>query len=146
MQPMIYVLGSLKNAQVPHVGNLLRAKGWDVFDDWHGGGPEADDEWKRYEQVRGRSYTEALYDRYANHIFSFDREHLDLAVAGVLLLPAGKSAHLELGYLAGQGKRTYILYDQDESDTSRWEVMYQFATGVAVSEASLLEMVGEPHG
>ena len=43
----------------------------------------------------------------------------------VLVLPAGKSGHLELGYMIGSGKRGYILFDDDVEDC-RWDVMYQF--------------------
>jgi hypothetical protein len=40
-------------------------------------------------------------------------------------MPAGKSGHLELGYMLGQGKRGYVLFDKEPE---RWDIMYQFAT------------------
>lgn len=127
----IYLIGSLRNPEIPKVGNLLRADGHTVFDDWHAGGPSADDEWKRYETERGRSYQEALNGWAARHIFEFDKHHLDECEVGVLVLPAGKSAHLELGYLVGSGKTGYILMD----DPDRWDVMMQFGVSVfSVSE------------
>jgi hypothetical protein len=43
-----------------------------------------------------------------------------------LILPAGKSGHLELGYMIGKGKLGYILLE----DPDRWDVMYQFSSGV----------------
>ena len=46
----------------------------------------------------------------------------------VPVLPAGRSAHLELGYTIGNGKSGFILLDP--SDDPRWDVMYQFATAV----------------
>lgn len=120
---MIYITGSLRNSQIPIIGNKLRELGQEVFDDWHSVGPEADDKWKEYEQRRGRSYREALQGYAARHVFSFDRAHLDRADAVLLVLPAGRSGHLELGYAVGQGKKGYILLD----DPDRWDVMYQFA-------------------
>jgi nucleoside 2-deoxyribosyltransferase len=52
-------------------------------------------------------------------------------------MPAGKSGHLELGYVSGKGKPTYVLFDHEPE---RWDVMYQFATGgVFFSLESLLE-------
>lgn len=99
-----------------------------MFDDWFAAGPIADDSWKEYEQNRGHTYIEALNNYAAKHVFSFDKHHLDRVDAGILVYPAGKSAHLEMGYLAGQGKPTYILFDGDP-ELDRWDVMLQFATG-----------------
>ena len=89
----------------------LRSAGFDAFDDWHGAGPEADDEWKRYEQERGRNYLEAIDGYHAWHVFGFDKHHLDTSDLGLLVLPAGRTGHMELGYLIGQGKPGYILID-----------------------------------
>ena len=124
---MIYLVGSLRNPQIPLIGNELRSRGFSVFDDWFAGGPEADDSWKDYEETRGRSYTSALDGFAAKHVFEYDKYHLDRASAGLMVLPAGKSGHLELGYLIGQGKPGFILLDT----VDRWDVMYQFAEVVS---------------
>src|SRR5688572_25528020 len=107
----IYLIGSLRNPDIPALGHLLRRQGWDVFDDWHAAGPEADDYWLQYEKSKGSTYKEALSGYAAKHVFAFDKFHLHRVDAGVLVLPAGKSGHLELGYLAGLGKPTYIVFD-----------------------------------
>ena len=126
MSKIIYLIGSLRNPEVPKIGKMLRNEtGYDVFDDWFAGGPEADDAWKRYEETRGRTYDEALFGRAAEHVFDYDHFHLDRADIGVLVLPAGKSGHLELGYLIGQKKPGLILL---ENGVDRWDVMYKFAT------------------
>ena len=141
MSKTVYLIGSLRNPEIPNIGNALREKlGYDVFDDWFAGGKIADDEWQAYETSRGHSYADALRGIAADHVFSFDKYHLDRADVGVLVLPAGKSGHLELGYLAGQGKRTYILFDKVPE---RWDVMYKFATNVAFSLKELMEMLYE---
>ena len=140
MTKSVYVIGSLRNPRIPTVGNKLRALGLDVFDDWHAGGPEADDEWKRYETERGRSYPEALNGEAADHVFSFDLFHLNRCDAAVLVYPAGKSAHLELGYMIGQGKPGWALLDEDPD---RWDVMLKFATGVFFSEEEMLKTLKE---
>lgn len=132
----IYLIGSLRNEQVPLTANKLREAGYEVFDDWFAAGPEADDYWKEYEIRRGRSYREALSGHAARHVFNFDRHHLDTCDAAVLLLPAGKSGHLELGYVVGQGKPGYILLE--EGADPRWDVMYGFATGVFESVEELV--------
>lgn len=132
----IYVISSLKNPKVPHLGNQLRDLGYDVMDHWWGGGPEADDCWQKYERIRGRTYKEALYDHYATHIWGYDKCHLDASDIGVMLLPVGRSAHIELGYLMGQDKLTFVLFD---GEPERYEVMYRFATDVFFNQEDLLE-------
>jgi hypothetical protein len=120
---MIYLIGSLRNPEIPVIAGKLREAGLEVFDDWYAAGPEADDKWRDYEQGRGRTYTEALNGLAAEHVFEFDRYHLERADAGIIVLPAGKSGHLELGWLLGRGKRGYILLDSPD----RWDLMYKFA-------------------
>lgn len=121
----IYLIGSLRNPEVPKIAAAIRNLGFNVFDDWHAAGPTADDEWKRYEQERGRTYIDALRNgEAAEHVFSFDEYHLNTSDIGVLVLPAGKSGHLELGLLGGQGKPIFILLAPDDV---RWDVMYKFA-------------------
>ena len=132
----IYLIGSLRNKQIPHLGNDLRDLGFDVVDDWHGTGYEADDKWMEYEQIRGRNYKEALQGLAAKHIFQFDKYHLDTADFVVMLLPAGRSGHLEFGYAIGQGKPGYILFD---GEPDRYDVMYQFATDIFFDSRELLE-------
>ena len=56
----LYLIGSLRNPEVPSVGAVLRNIGYDVFDDWHAAGPTADDSWKEYEEARGHNYRQAL--------------------------------------------------------------------------------------
>ena len=138
MRRSIYVIGALKNPSIPDVAKELRGEtGWDVFDDWHAAHPQADNEWQLYERIRGRSYEEALGSYAAQNVFQFDKKHLDEATHGILVLPAGRSGHLELGYLAGRGIKTAILLD---TDYDRWDVMYAFA---GIITRSLDEIVRE---
>jgi hypothetical protein len=123
----VYLIGSLRNPHVPKIAAEMRAAGLDVFDDWHAAGPDADDEWQRYEQYRGRSYVAALDGAHARCVFDFDRFHLSQARAAVLVAPAGKSAHLELGWMLGQGKPGYMFLD---GEPERFDVMARFCTGV----------------
>jgi hypothetical protein len=134
----IYLIGSLRNPEVTKIGNSIRQRGHEVFDDWMGAGPEADDKWKEYETGRNRTYKEALGGYAAQHVFEFDKYHLDRCDTAILVLPAGRSGHLELGYMCGQGKRTYVLFD---ADYDRWDVMYQFADDVFWNVEDLLEVL-----
>lgn len=131
----VYLIGSLRQARVPQVAAVLRTHGFDAFDDWHAAGPEADDSWQAYEKARGRAYRQALAGAHARHVFSFDRHHLETSDAVVLVLPAGKSAHLELGWALGRGTPGFILLD---GDPDRFDVMYQFAADVCESVDELV--------
>lgn len=130
----IYLIGSLRNPNVRELANQLRELSFDVFDDWHSAGPQADDIWQEYEQQRGHSYLQALQNLPAQHAFGFDLKHLQRADIGVMLMPTGKSCHLELGYMLGQGKLGYVLFDKEPE---RWDLMYRFATGLFMDRASL---------
>ena len=133
---VIYLIGSLRNPEVPQLAKVLREHDFEVFDDWHAGGEKADDEWMKYEQGRGRTYHEALRGYAAHHTFNYDKYHLDRADVGIMVAPAGKSAHLELGYMLGQGKRGYIYMP---TDPERWDVMVLFATAVLRTPQQLLD-------
>jgi hypothetical protein len=67
-------------------------------------------------------------------VYAFDHAHLTRCEGAVLVLPAGKSAHLELGWMLGRGKKGYVLFDKEPE---RWDVMYQFADA-GFSEATAL--------
>lgn len=136
MTKSIYVIGSLRNENVPKIGAKLREVGLDAFDDWMAAGPEADDYWQRYEKSKGNSFPDALAGYAAQHVFSFDKFHLDRVDMGLLVLPAGRSGHLELGYLVGRGKPGYILLS---GEPDRFDVMYNFATKVFMTEDEMIE-------
>lgn len=132
----VYLIGSLRNPKVPKVATLLRIQGHEVFDDWFAAGPEADDYWQKYEQARGRTFEEALRGYAAGHVFEFDKTHLDATDAVVLLMPAGKSGHLEFGYCVGRGKRGFICM---EREPERFDVMYRFAERICVGVPALIK-------
>ena len=127
----LYIIGSLRNAAIPSIANKIReaCPGLIVFDDWYAAGPEADDYWHKYELEKGHTYLQALDGAAAKNVFEFDKRNLDNSDAVLLVLPAGRSAHLELGYCAGSGKHTIVLID----DPERWDVMYQFASKITTS-------------
>ena len=127
---VIYLIGSLRNDNIPTLGVELRKLGFDVFDDWFSPGPMADDYWKQYSQARGHTYKEALQSWAAKHILEFDDFHLNRSDIGVLVHPAGKSCHLELGKLIGQGKPSFIYWPNGEPPKDRWDVMVGLATPV----------------
>jgi len=132
----VYLIGSLRNPTVPDLGRVLRLAlpQWEVFDDWYAAGPEADDYWRTYSMNRGDDYATALKGYAARNVQTFDAKHLDECTHAVLVLPAGKSGHLELGRCIGAGKRTIIYLD---ADYDRWDVMYGLADAVVSTEDDL---------
>jgi nucleoside 2-deoxyribosyltransferase len=132
----IYLIGSLRNPKITELGNALRNEGFSIFDDWMAAGPEADDYWQKYETEKGHTYGEALQGAAAKNVFEFDKRHLDASSGAVLVMPAGKSGHLELGYMVGRGKYTAVFFDKTPD---RYDVMYQFVDDICFSYPELLE-------
>lgn len=132
----VYIIGALKNWNVIKFGNALRKQGFDAFDSWISPGPKADSFWRDYTRLRGMDFKEALHDWSAQHVFQFDKFHLDRCDAAVLLMPAGKSACLELGYVIGCGKKGFVLYDKNPE---RYDVMMNFATDIFFSQKDLFK-------
>jgi hypothetical protein len=118
---VIYLIGSLRNPKIPELGNYLRGFKYEVFDDWYGAGETADDSWQAYEKGRGRTYLQALEGLASKQIVGFDYAHLKRCDAAVLVLPAGRSGHTELGFVMGQGKPGFVLFD---GEPERWDQMY----------------------
>lgn len=139
MTRSIYVIGSLRNPEVPVVAQGLRAIGWDAFDDWFAAGPEADDRWRDYEKARGHNFKQALEGHAVRNVYQFDKTHLDRCDEALLVLPAGKSGHLELGYAMGKGKPGYILLD---GEPERYDAMYRYADAVFVTREELYDYLG----
>lgn len=70
--------------------------------------------------------------------FDADFAAMEKADTFVLVLPCGRSAHLELGWAVGQGKRTAILLD----DPVTPELMYRMVDYLAPSLFDLLGWLG----
>lgn len=135
----VYLIGSLRNPRIGKLANNIRREVPDmkVFDDWIAAGPEADDYWKEYEQTRGRSYEEALQGASAKNVFAFDKRNLEASTHAILVLPAGKSGHMEIMYAQyGVGAQSAILLDPEDV---RWDVMYQFIPTILRSDEEAVD-------
>lgn len=121
----IYVASSWRNEIQPQVVAALRAAGHEVYDFRHPAPSddgfswsEIDRDWKAWTP---EAYVRGLEHPAAQRGFNFDMTALDGADATVLVLPCGRSAHLEAWYTAGQGKPVVILLDP----TFEPELMYK---------------------
>lgn len=132
----LYLIGSLKNEWISEVANSLRGLGYAVFDDWRSPGPDADDHLRDYYRERGYNYRQIMESYSAKQIFEYDKYHLERCDEAIMVMPAGKSGHLELGTVIGAGKNGYILFDKEPE---RVDIMHGFATGIFLSLEELLE-------
>lgn len=137
---MIYVVGSLSNDRVEEVAEQLREAGFDVFDQWR---CAKGDFWADYALRRGMSFKEALQMDFVETAFQFDMKYLSRADAGVLVMPAGRSAGLEIGWLLGRGKPGYVLYD---GEPDRADLMTKMSTGVFFSVEELIDELNTQTG
>lgn len=144
----LYLIGSLRNQAIPTLAARLRKSRpeFEIFDDWFAAGPEADDYWKTYEQGKAgtdsAAYVSGLNGYAADHVFQFDKHHLDTSSHALLVLPAGKSGHMEIMYAAyGVGANTAILLE--EGVDPRWDVMYKFIPNILTSFSDVEEWLSD---
>jgi len=123
----IYIASSWKNVvQVRALANTLRQCGFEV-DDF------TDDSTGRYVfhyseignlyQIDPISFLE---DSRSQRAYQEDKKMIDWADAVVMVMPAGRSSHLEAGYAKGQGK-VLIIYWPTCLPKGEFDVMYGFA-------------------
>ena len=130
---MIYINGSLKDPMVPTVSRILRARGYEVFDDWHASGPKADEHWRAHEMGKGLSYREALLSTFARHVFDYDKTHMHRCCTAIAIgkpnqLP-GRSGLMELTYMRWEMRAsTYVLLNGNPDD---WDQMLPLACPVS---------------
>ena len=136
----IYVASSWRNPYFPDVVNRLRAAGHEVYDfrnPPHGGAgfhwTDVDPDAPNWTYAQ---YAEGLHHPLAERQFQADIDALTWADTCVLVLPCGRSAHTEAGWMAGAGKRV-LAYIPEMLEP---ELMYKLFDAVA---GSLDELVGK---
>ncbi len=138
----IYVASSWRNDYYPEVVKAIRAAGHEVYDfrnpKEHVHEPDQGFHWKdidpSWKSWSSGQFIEALDHPRAQAGFRSDQDALDAADATVLVMPCNRSAHLELGYTAGQGKPTIILLSDGEP-----ELMYKMASCLVTSVEDVLK-------
>lgn len=139
----IYVASSWRNLHQPLIVRDLRSHGFEVYDfrnpcegnhgfGWH----ELHPDWQRWSIEEYRWY---LDFQKAEEGFASDFGGMQWADCCVLVLPCGRSAHLEAGWFVGAGKPLHILLSQDKFEP---ELMYKMATSLNCSFGELLASLG----
>lgn len=134
----IYLASSLKNPFQPSVLETLRNAGHEVYDFRNPSHGKGGFFWKnvdeRWEDWTNEEYIKSLNHPVANFGFKTDMDAMEWADVCVLLLPCGRSAHTEAGWMQGAGKATYVLL----TDKQEPELMYKLFSGVFSNVDDLL--------
>ena len=135
----IYVASSWRNTYYPEVVARLKEAGHEVYDfrnPPHGGnGFRWTDINEKALDWTFEQYAEGLHHPKAERQFQADLEALNWADTCVLVLPCGRSAHTEAGWMAGAGKKVIVYIPKMEEP----ELMYKLFQGVA---GSLDDLIG----
>lgn len=128
MRPLkIYLASSWRNKHYETVLQVLRFQGYETYDFKH---PEDQSlsgfSWENlHKDVKSwtcEDFKQNLHHPEATNAFEKDFRAMHEADYCVLLLPCGRSAHSEAGWMKGQGKKVFIL---DLSEHPTPELMYQ---------------------
>ncbi len=137
----IYVASSWRNQWQPGVVDALRQHGHEVYD-FRNPPNRTGFGWRQValdmagrEAVSAEEAIKALAHPIAQAGFKSDHDAMEWADAFVMVLPCGKSAHLELGWACGKGKRTIILWVLHDAP----ELMYLEADDIVTSIPELIE-------
>jgi hypothetical protein len=138
----VYVASSWRNVDQPLVVEFLRVAGHEVYDfrhptegtrgfSWADAGIPCDGDPRngapfKNRQVTAEELARALAHPVAQEGFRLDSAAVAWCDACVLVLPCGRSAHLEAGWAAGAGKRLIIL----TLEATEPELMYAWGTVV----------------
>lgn len=124
----IYVASSWKNEIQPEIVECLSALGHEVYDFRNPDSTDGGFNWykidRNWQSWSPETYLKSLEHPRAVAGFNSDFEAMQWADAFVLVMPCGRSSHLEAGWAIGQGKPTCILLSDEPFEP---ELMYKLA-------------------
>lgn len=137
----IYVASSWRNEFQQEVVRFLRDNGHEVYDfknPPHGRGgfawSDIDPDWINWTT---EGYVNALKHPVAEHGFNSDFDGMKWADVCVMVLPCGRSANTEAGWMKGAGKKVAVLSPIKQEP----ELMYKLYDLVTSSPDELLEFL-----
>ena len=135
----IYVASSWRNPRQQDVVERLRSAGHEVYDFRNPAPGNTGFAWSAIDPGwiawTAAEFRAALAHPIAQAGFALDHAAMEWADTFVLVLPCGRSAHLEMGWACGRGKRTAILMlGQNEP-----ELMYLEADRICLSIDELIQ-------
>lgn len=141
MSKKIYVASSWRNPHQQGIVQALRRLGHEVYDFKNPKPGDFGFSWKQVSDVPPAEWTPEHYLKALRHPnaragFQNDFEAMQWADTFVLVLPCGRSAHLELGWAIGVGKRCFVLL-QEKIDEP--ELMYLLGAKLLTNVEQLRE-------
>ena len=135
----IYVASSWRNPYFPEVVVALRAAGHEVYDFRNPSHGCSGFHWTDIDENATNwsfeEYTEGLSHPKAEKQFAADLDALEWADTCVLVLPCGRSAHTEAGWMAGTGRKVVVYIPEMREP----ELMYKLFNGVVNSLDDLMK-------
>jgi hypothetical protein len=145
----VYVASSWRNGRQQEVVRVLRESGHEVYDFREPEPGNCGFSWHQLDAslpvgpvtvvLPARNICEMLAHPIADAGFALDMNALRWCEACVLVLPCGRSAHLEAGWAAGAGKLTIGLLDDGEPDLM-WKMLDRLAVSLDEVSDLLREM------
>jgi hypothetical protein len=140
----VYVASSWKNRRYPAVVGMARSYGWDVYDFRNPPDPQGAFSWDlidpEWSTTTDPARIKAMLDHpLAERGFELDRDAIEGCDALILVQPCGRSAHLELGYAAGLGKKTAVLMAEGDGP----DLMYKLCDAMCAGGWELMETLNE---
>lgn len=139
----IYVASSWRNPFQPEVVKQLRNLGHQVYDfrnpiagnsgfHWS----EIDKDWQSW---TSDEYVKALSHPIAESGFKFDFDAMKWADCCVMVLPCGRSANTEAGWMKGAGKKVYVYQPIKQEP----ELMYKIYDAIITDTDGIEELFGK---
>lgn len=136
----IYVASSWRNPHQQEVVRYLRELGHEVYDfrnpsngDKGFSWSEIDENWQNWTT---KEYLKALNHKRSEEAFSNDFEAMKWADCCIMVLPCGRSANTEAGWMKGFGKRVFVF----QIDKQEPELMYKIYDGIFTSYEELIQL------
>ena len=142
----IYLASSWRNKLQQQIVSIIRENGHQVYDFKHPkdgimgfSWAEIDPNWEKWNI---EEYKKALFNPCAERGFKRDFNAMKDADVCVLLLPCGKSAHTEAGWMKGHGKKVVVLMTQPQEA----ELMYKLFDKVFSNTSELVRYLNDLEG
>ena len=133
----IYVASSWRNPFQPDVVKQLNSLGHEVYDFRNPVDGDNGFQWSQidpnWENWTSDEYVNALKHPIAEKGYKFDFDAMQWADCCLMVLPCGRSANTEAGWMKGVGKKVYV-YQPIEQEP---ELMYKIYDGIITDEKEI---------
>lgn len=137
----IYVASSWRNEHYPSVVEALRQRDIDCYDfrnpteggygfSWRDCGDLVGDDYRHGDQFAPPHLLEILRHPVSLRGFAFDWGAMQRARACVLVMPCGRSAHIEAGFFVGAGRPLHIYLPEPAEPELMWRMAQESGGGI----------------